>query len=1216
MLAALGAVALMSAGITSGPLTAYGSFPGTNGRLAFASDRDGGMAIYTANPDGTDVVKVPTAGLEAADPDWSPNGRRIAFASRDVAAGGIYVVDVDGSNLTRLTAQADDRRPAWSPDGTRIAYIRAGWASEGILGEQGYVEFVPVASPFEWTLVANDPAFSSVDWASGTELRATSGSLWGIFCVPVSTECIGGADTSAGTDLGGVDGELYHGRWNGSLEIWDAHGRLTDDPAEDSDPALSPDRAFIAFHSDRGGTDAIWVMNADGSSPHLVIESNGRNLTPDWQALPPLDLPPTATITPPATLTKDTSLTFTVTFSETVTGVSKGDFARTGTAAGCDLNPPTGSGSSYQIIVYGCREGTVVLSLAAGSVLDSAGQAGPSSAVTADTVTIYFTPPIVSDMSVSPSTVRPGAAVTVTATADDPMGVASAEVFTGRWWEPIEGTYGGPSEALSTVIMARDMTETYQVCVRATGVTGVTSDGTACAMLSVDGGSPSATLTPPATPTSAASLSYTLAFSEPVTGLAASDLTLAGTAAGCAVGTPSGSGSSYTVEVTGCGEGTVVLTLTAGSVSDGAGNPGPAADVGSAAVTIDRTAPTSAGSIAATVTAGTSVPVGYTASDGTGSGLALVTAYYSTSTDLASPVACGITAGTATSGTITCTIPAVDGTYYVYTRATDLAGNTETAPGTADDTILRDGGSPSATLTPPATPTSAASLSYTLAFSEPVTGLAASDLTLAGTAAGCAVGTPSGSGSSYTVEVTGCGEGTVVLTLTAGSVSDGAGNPGPAADVGSAAVTIDRTAPTSAGSIAATVTAGTSVPVGYTASDGTGSGLALVTAYYSTSTDLASPVACGITAGTATSGTITCTIPAVDGTYYVYTRATDLAGNTETAPGTADDTILRDGGSPSATLTPPATPTSAASLSYTLAFSEPVTGLAASDLTLAGTAAGCAVGTPSGSGSSYTVEVTGCGEGTVVLTLTAGSVSDGAGNPGPAADVGSAAVTIDRTAPSTPASLGATPRTGTALSGTAVPLTLAWKAAADAVSGVAAYELERSTSGGTWTAAGTYAGTSASVTAASSGTVRYRVRAVDKADNRGGWAYTATLSPRLTQQSSTSVRFGGTWTTTKSSSYSGGSVKYAKTKGRTATYTFTGRSIALVTTKSPSRGKVKVYVNGVYQGTVDTYRSSTQYRALAWQKTWSTSAKRTIKLVVSGTSGRPRVDLDAFVVVK
>ena len=42
----------------------------------------------------------------------------------------------------------------------------------------------------------------------------------------------------------------------------------------------------------------------------------------------------------------------------------------------------------------------------------------------------------------------------------------------------------------------------------------------------------------------------------------------------------------------------------------------------------------------------------------------------------------------------------------------------------------------------------------------------------------------------------------------------------------------------------------------------------------------------------------------------------------------------------------------------------------------------------------------------------------------------------------------------------------------------------------------------------------------------------------------------------------------------------------------------------------------TTYRAVAWQRTWSTSATRTIRLVVVGTSGRPRVDLDAFAVLR
>ena len=47
--------------------------------------------------------------------------------------------------------------------------------------------------------------------------------------------------------------------------------------------------------------------------------------------------------------------------------------------------------------------------------------------------------------------------------------------------------------------------------------------------------------------TNAASLVYDLTFSESVTGLAAADFTVSGTATGCVVGTPSGSGTTYTV---------------------------------------------------------------------------------------------------------------------------------------------------------------------------------------------------------------------------------------------------------------------------------------------------------------------------------------------------------------------------------------------------------------------------------------------------------------------------------------------------------------------------------------------------------------------------------------------------------------------------------------------------------------------------------------------
>jgi len=87
-------------------------------------------------------------------------------------------------------------------------------------------------------------------------------------------------------------------------------------------------------------------------------------------------------------------------------------------------------------------------------------------------------------------------------------------------------------------------------------------------------------------------------------------------------------------------------------------------------------------------------------------------------------------------------------------------------------------------------------------------------------------------------------------------------------------------------------------------------------------------------------------------------------------------------------------PTSALSIPYALTFSEAVTGLSAADFSHTGTATGCTVGAPSGSGATYTVAVTGCSDGTLVLTLSASAVLDAAGNPGPTSPVSAATVTV------------------------------------------------------------------------------------------------------------------------------------------------------------------------------------------------------------------------------
>jgi len=59
---------------------------------------------------------------EDLSPEWSPDGTRIVYMSHLFNAPGLFVMNADGSNMTRLTDSYNDTTPTWSPDGTRIAF--------------------------------------------------------------------------------------------------------------------------------------------------------------------------------------------------------------------------------------------------------------------------------------------------------------------------------------------------------------------------------------------------------------------------------------------------------------------------------------------------------------------------------------------------------------------------------------------------------------------------------------------------------------------------------------------------------------------------------------------------------------------------------------------------------------------------------------------------------------------------------------------------------------------------------------------------------------------------------------------------------------------------------------------------------------------------------------------------------------------------------------
>ncbi|MFC5959871.1 peptidoglycan recognition protein [Streptomyces pratens] len=223
---------------------------------------------------------------------------------------------------------------------------------------------------------------------------------------------------------------------------------------------------------------------------------------------------------------------------------------------------------------------------------------------------------------------------------------------------------------------------------------------------------------------------------------------------------------------------------------------------------------------------------------------------------------------------------------------------------------------------------------------------------------------------------------------------------------------------------------------------------------------------------------------------------------------------------------------------------------------------------------------------------------------GRATTTATATVVAETTAPAFTTKPNLALRTGT-VNTAAVPLTLKWKA----TDGAALKEVRL-----TAPTAKTYGPTltSAQHTAKSATATPWSLKAYDQAGNTATASVTGT--PVILQESS--AKKSGTWSTKSSSSYLGGKSYTSSSKNASLTWTFTGRSVAWAVSRAATSGQAHIYVDGKKVTTVDLKSSTTKYRDAIWTKTWNTSAKHTVKIVVVGTSGRPAVTTDGLVYLK
>lgn len=285
--------------LTTGPGENYQPAWSPDGRkIVFASTRDGAAAssIYVMDADGSNLKRLTHEALPDSVPTWSPDGKHIVFRSHRDRRSAFYSMDADGGNVKRLTdAVSDKGAPRFSPDGRYIAYE--------VYGDLGVVELHVMKSDGsddkDVTSQIPKDKKTQPSWApDGSRLAFVSVKSYGenyIYTVkpdgsglvnltPVeymSTQPSWSPDGKQIAFVSNRYGDMMS-RSAGDIYLMNADGsgtvNLTRHPASDVNPVWSGDGRTLYFLSMRDGPPHLYALDLEGGAPRRVTQHEGQDL--------------------------------------------------------------------------------------------------------------------------------------------------------------------------------------------------------------------------------------------------------------------------------------------------------------------------------------------------------------------------------------------------------------------------------------------------------------------------------------------------------------------------------------------------------------------------------------------------------------------------------------------------------------------------------------------------------------------------------------------------------------------------------------------------------------------------------------------------------------------------------------------------------------------------------------------------------------------------
>jgi TolB protein len=215
-----------------------------------------GWNIYVVDIDGKNVTQLTADHINKAAllPAWSLNGEKIAFCLRENYKMDIYVMRTDGSNPVNLTKnQSENYHPAWSPDSTRIAF-----SSNMEMDPRIRNIYVMGADGKNLKQLTQN---RKIGWTSGHPAWSPDGKYI--------------AYDSGKRDRGGNS--------QSTIFIMDADGKNPRPLITRANrPAWSPDGQKIVFVSNQDGNDEIYMIDVDGKNLKRLTMNRYQDTDPCW----------------------------------------------------------------------------------------------------------------------------------------------------------------------------------------------------------------------------------------------------------------------------------------------------------------------------------------------------------------------------------------------------------------------------------------------------------------------------------------------------------------------------------------------------------------------------------------------------------------------------------------------------------------------------------------------------------------------------------------------------------------------------------------------------------------------------------------------------------------------------------------------------------------------------------------------------------------------